>query len=175
MENVFTVLLQSCIPQELHFTIYMYAGLCTPSCSIIKMFLEKLKGKKLRIKTKTLWGAIMSFAPVNLLTRWKKSIKLHTDQDMDLQIAFHQMSCEAFIEISEKEGMDETVQNQIRNGFKKAIRKIRKGEQTIRLHDRYRRDVNQDLIEKKYNALKIEKLTRAYPYASFHEKDNSLP
>jgi len=162
MENVFTVLMQSRVPQDLHFMIYMYADLRTPSCLIIKMFLEKIKGKKLRIKSKTLWGAIMSFAPVNLLTRWKKSTKLHTDQDIDLQIAFHQMC--------EKEELD---QNPMRNSFE--IReKEEVDEQTIRLHRKYRQNVKQDLIEKKYNARKIEKLTRAYPYASFHEKDNSL-
>ena len=98
MESVYK-LLPTCIPLELHSLIYMYAGTCTPSCAIMKMYIEYVKTHRPSTLGNTLWSWHITWDTPKYLKRWTENRDL-TATELDLKIAWYVLKFEEYTSLN---------------------------------------------------------------------------
>jgi hypothetical protein len=99
MDKVYTFL-PSCIPVELHPLIHMFAGTCTPSCKIIKTYINYIENNRFVEGGHTLWSSYINWNTPRYLKRWANDEGL-TNQELDLKVAWHFLKREQFINLKQ--------------------------------------------------------------------------
>ncbi len=122
------------IPRELHDKIYMYAGTCTPSCAIIKLFKEQIKCEIFPVTTDTLWGALVNYnVPRYTVKRYNKN--LLSIIELDMSVAFVTICYERFVSSSSKWGvLDELERTRVKNQFNIELTSAERAKRTLFLH-----------------------------------------
>jgi hypothetical protein len=144
MENVYRIL-PNFIPSDIQRLIHLFAGTSTPSCKFIKLYIKQLNDECYVSRTDTLWCTLISKVLSENFS-WSRSGNTSKDQELDLQIAFHLCSLRKYMQICDLNDMDETVKTPMREAFMKSVEKIQK-EQTVRLRKKYRKCLEEDLLE----------------------------
>jgi hypothetical protein len=112
----------------------MYAGTCTPSCAIIKLFKEQIKREIFPVATDTLWGALVN-RNVPRYTAKQYDKNLLSSIELDMTTAFLAMCCERFISSPNKWGvLDELERNCVKNQFNIEITRTERAKHTLFLN-----------------------------------------
>lgn len=144
MENIYRVL-PNCIPPEIQRLIHLFAGTCTPSCKFIKLYIGQLNDDSYISRTDTLWCTLMSEVLCKNFS-WSRGKNMSPDQVLDLQIAFTLCSRDRYVRMCDADDKIHTAKVEMWEAFMKSVRKIKK-EQTVRVHEKYRKCLEEDLLE----------------------------